>query len=162
MSYKNNKYFPSNKHFHLTKKGLDGLRKQLDYLRKEQIKMSRRLIKMDVKEREEYIVSTDATSHLDNIEQQVAKITEILMRADIIHNNKNRTIVGLGSTVFLESDFQKINYTLVNSIEADPSANKISEESPLGRALIGKTIHSIIKIATPRGKKYSYKVLAVK
>jgi transcription elongation factor GreA len=162
MSYKNYKFFPSNKHFHLTKKGLDGLRKQLDHLREEQIKMSRRLMKMDVKEREEYVVSTDATNHLDNIEQQVMKITEVLMRADIIHTKKNRKRVGLGSTVFLESDFHKTNYTLVNSIEADPSANKISEDSPLGKALIGKKEHSVIDVSSPRGRKYSYRVLAVK
>lgn len=162
MNYKNIKYYPSNKHFHLTKKGLDELKVQLDRLRKEQIKMSRRLINMDVKEKEEFMMSTDATSHLDNIELKVSEISDVLQRADIIPNNRSRSSVELGSTVFLESDFQKVRYTLVNSIEADPSANKISEESPLGRALIGKTIHSIIKIATPRGKKYSYKVLAVK
>ncbi|MCX6728561.1 MAG: GreA/GreB family elongation factor [Candidatus Saccharibacteria bacterium] len=162
MNYENSKFFPKNKHFHLTKKGLDGLRAQLDNLRKEQIKMSRRLINMDVKEKEEYIMSTDATSHLDNIELKVSEISDILQRADIITNSKSHSSVELGSTVFLESDFEKVRYTLVNSVEADPSANKISEESPLGRALIGKTIHSIISVVTPRGKKYSYRVLAVK
>jgi transcription elongation factor GreA len=162
MNYKNIKYFSLNKHFHLTKKGLDGLRGQLDQLRTEQIKTCQRLVNMDVKEKEEYIMSTDATSHLENIELQVAKISGILRRADIIPNKKSRSSVELGSTVFLELDFQKINYTLVNSIEADPSVNKISEDSPLGRALIGKTKHSIVSLATPKGKKYLYRVLAVK
>ncbi len=162
MNYKNIKYYPSNKYFHLTKKGLDELKEQLDHLGKEKIKMSKRLINMDVKEKEEFITSTDAISHLDNIELKVSEISDILQRADIIPDSRLRLSVGLGSTVFLRSDFQKVRYTLVNSIEADPSANKISEESPLGRALIGKTIHSIISVVTPRGKKYSYKVLAVK
>ena len=162
MNYKNLKYFPSNKHFHLTKKGLDGLRKQLDQLRKDQRKTCQRLVNMDVKEKAEYIMSTDATSHLENIELQVEKITEILRKADILPNKKTRSSVELGSTVFLESGFQKVNYTLVNSIEADPSANKISESSPLGKALLGKKEHSTIKISTPRGKKFLYKVLAIR
>jgi transcription elongation factor GreA len=162
MKYQNMKYFSLNKHFQLTKKGLDGLRKQLDQLRMEQIKTCQRLVKMDVKEKEEYIMSTDATSHLENIELQVSKISDILRRADIIPNKKSRSSVELGSTVFLESDFQKVNYTLVNSIEADPSANKISESSPLGRALLGKKEHSTIRISTPRGKKFLYKVLAIR
>lgn len=162
MNYKNHKYFSLNKHFHLTKKGLDGLRDHLDQLRKEQIKISRRLMKMDIKEREEFIASTDAISHLDSIEQQIITTTEVLLRADIIHTKKNQKRVGLGSTVFLESDFEKTNYTLVNSIEANPSAHKISEDSPLGKALLGKKKHSIIDISSPRGRKYSYRVLAVK
>jgi transcription elongation factor GreA len=162
MNYKNVKYFPSNKHFYLTKKGLDGLRKQLNSLRKEQIKMCRSLIDMDRKEKEEFIISTDAVNYLENIEAEVSKISDVLKRADIIQKNKTGSNVELGSTVFLESDNRKAEYTLVNSIEADPSANKISENSPLGKALLGKKEHSMIKILTPRGKKLFYRVLAVK
>jgi transcription elongation factor GreA len=117
---------------------------------------------MDVKEKEEYNISTDATNRLENIESEVVKISDILQRADVIPDNKWHSSIELGSTVFLESEFKTINYTLVNSIEADPSANKISEDSPLGRALIGKTQHSTVSIVTPRGKKYSYRVQAVK
>ena len=162
MNMKNIKRFPSNKHIHLTKKGLDGLRAQLNHLRKEQLTMCRRLLSMDLKDREDYMTSTDASGRLDVIESEVSKISDILQHADVIQRHKRHLNVELGSTVFLESDFQKVKYTLVNSIEADPSANKISEDSPLGRALLGKNEHSLIKILTPRGKKLIYKVLAVK
>jgi transcription elongation factor GreA len=162
MNYKNLKRFTSKEHFYLTKKGLDGLKEQLDQLRKEQVGLCKRLIGMDAKEREEYIISTDATNKLEVIESEVSKISDILQRADVIKSDKIHSSVELGSTVFLESGVKTINYTLVNSIEADPSANKISEDSPLGRALLGKKEQSVISVSTPRGDKYLYKVLAVK
>ncbi len=162
MNYKNNSISTSNKNFHLTKKGLDSLRDQLNQLMKEQINISRRLINMDPKEKEEYIVSTDAVNYLENIEVQVSKISDILMRADVIPDNTKHSSVELGSTVFLESGLKTINFTLVDSIEADPSASKISECSPLGKALLGKKEHSTIKIQSPRGKEFLYTVLAIK
>lgn len=162
MNRTNIKRFPSNKHFHLTKKGLDSLRSQLNQLRKEQVILCKRLLNMDLKEREDYLASTDAYGRLDVIESEVLKISNILQHADVISRNKKHSNIGLGSIVFLESDLKKVNYTLVSSIEADPSANKISDNSPLGKALIGKKEHSTVSIASPRGKKFLYKVLAIK
>jgi transcription elongation factor GreA len=161
MNYKNIGTFPKEKHFFLTKKGLDDLRTQLNTLRKEQIKMYQRLVKMDAREKAEYIASTDAFSYLENIEQKVMKISDILKRADVISRKKHSS-VELGSTVFLESGPKTINYTLVSSIEADPSVNKISEASPLGSALLGKKEHTTFSISTARGKKFLYKVLAIR
>lgn len=162
MNYKNIKRFPLNKHFHFTKKGLDELKAKLDQLRNEQVSTCQRLVKMDVKEKEEYITSTNAVNTLEMIDLEVSKIADILQRADVITKNKKYSGIEIGSTVFLESDYQKAKYTLVNSIEADPSANKISEDSPLGRALIGKKENSKISINTPRGKILQFKVIAVK
>lgn len=162
MNYKNISLFPTDKHFYLTKNGLNSLRVELNNLRKEQIKLCRRLISMDVKEKEEYILSTDAVNRLEYIELEVSKISDILQRADMISENKNNSSVELGSTVFLESGSQTTKYTLVNSIEADPSVNKISQDSPLGSALLGKKKQSTINFSTPRGKSLLYRVLSIK
>ena len=162
MNYKNIKYFPSNKHFHLTKTGLDNLRVQLNNLRKEQTAICKRILNMDIKDREDFISSTDAGRRLEVIESEVYKVSNILQHADVLAIQKQHFNVELGSTVFLESDFHKVKYTLVNSVEADPSANKISEDSPLGRALLGKKEHSTIQVASPRVKMFLYKILAVK
>ena len=162
MNHKALKKFPSNKHLLLSKKGLDCLRLQLKKLRKEQVSLYKRLMGMDVKEREEYIFSTDISNKLEIIEQEVEKISDVLQNSEVIPKTKRHTNIDLGSTVFLESSFKKANFTLVNSIEADPSANKISDVSPLGRALIGRKIHSTVSVSTPKGKKVIYKILAVK
>jgi transcription elongation factor GreA len=153
MNYKNIKRITLNERFYLTKKGLDSLKDRLDQLRNEKITTCRRLVNMDNKEKEEYITSTNAVNVLEMLDFEVSKIAEILQRADVITKNKKHSDIEIGSTVFLESDYRKTKYTLVNSIEADPSANKISEDSPLGRALIGKKQNSKISINTPRGKK---------
>ncbi len=164
MHHKIIKRFSANEPYQLTKKGLDALRQQLNHLREEQLTLCRRLMGMDVKEKEEYILSTDAGNHLEKIEHEVMEISDILSRAVIIEKNEAHSDIRIGSIVFLESEERKepINYTVVNSIEADPSSNKISEDSPLGRALIGKKEKSVVSVSTPGGKRFLYKVLAIR
>lgn len=162
MNFKNIIRFPSNKHVRLTKKGLDGLRAQLNHLRKEQITLCKRLLSMDGKDREEYIRSTDTADRLEVIESEVATISDILQHTDVISRNKKHSNIELGSTVFLETGLLTSEYTLVNSIEANPSEHKISDKSPLGKALLGKKERSVVSISSPTGKRFQYKVLVVK
>ena len=72
-------------------------------------------------------------------------------------------IVNLGNTVtILDKEFnEKLNYTIVGTEEADLKKNKISNESPLGRALLGAKIGQIIESLTPEGV-LQYEVLSIK
>ena len=88
MHHKIIKRFSANEPYQLTKKGLDALRQQLNHLREEQLTLCRRLMGMDVKEKEEYILSTDAGNHLEKIEHEVMEISDILSRAVIIEKNE--------------------------------------------------------------------------
>lgn len=161
MNYKNIKKIPSNKHVYLTKSGLDSLRIQLDNLRKQRTVLCKRLMKMDTKEKVEYISSTDTIRTLEMNELEVNQIGEILQHADIVGDNEKHSDVRVGSTVSLRFGRQIMKYTIVGSIEADPAANKISEVSPLGMALIGKKRRSMVHLRTPRGKDLDYKILAI-
>ena len=158
MSNNNIIYNPSDKQVLLTKKGLDRLKDQLNRLNKERISMCKRLMKMDSKEKEEYVVSTDALNVLERNEGEIQKISDILQRADIVTEASASSDVRLGSTVRLLSGSKTAQYTVVNTIEADPSENKISPESPLGQALIGKKKRDKILMSSPGGQNYHYRL----
>ena len=160
MNYNFNKHFPSNKQLLLTKKGLDCLKVRLNRLNKERISMCKRLMKMNNSEREEYRLSTNAINILERNEAEITNIADILQRADVVEP-KEYLGVELGSTVSLEMGSQKKKYTVVDSIEADPSENKISLESPLGKALIGKKKQSDVYVSSPKGRDYHYKLLDI-
>ncbi len=161
MNLKNIKLFPSNKQVLLTKKGLDNLKLQLNKLNKERSTMCKRLTKMDKKEKEEYISSTNAINLLEKNEHEIIKIEDVLMRADVVTKDTQHSDVNLGSTVKLQFGEQKSTYTIVNSLEADPSLHMISDESPLGRALIGKKKRSLVRISDRKGRDYRYEVLDI-
>lgn len=158
MSRINIKQFPSNKHFFLTKEGLDELKAKLDALREERYRLCNQLRMMDPDEKVDHILSTDAIKKLEMNEKEVAKLADILLNAKTFSKNEKTSDVRVGSTVNLRFGDQTVAYTLVDPIEADPSANKISEDSPLGRALLGKKAHQKIRFVAPRGKVYSYKL----
>lgn len=161
MNYKNIKHFPSNKQLHITKNGLDSLKIQLDRLRMQKEIICKRMMKMDTKEKMEYISSNDTIKILEMNEVEVKQIMGILQYAVVVENQESHSDIRIGSTVSLKIGHQTMKYTLVDSIEADPTANKISKESPLGSALIGKKQRSIVHLITPRGKELDYKVLAI-
>lgn len=161
MNYQNIKILPSNKHVLLTKKGLDRLKAQLDLLNKERSSMCKRLLRMDKREKEEYIASTNAINMLEKNEMEIMRITDVLMHADVVEKKKKHSDVRLGSTVSLLIGDQPAKYTIVNSIEADPSAHLISKESPLGKALLGKKKRSKIRLSNSKGQHFRYKVLDI-
>lgn len=91
------------------------------------------------------------------VETRIADIEDILLNAEIIRGGK-KDKVGLGSTVELQSDGKSMTYTVVGPVEADPLEGKISDESPIGEALIGKKVGEEVTITTPKGElTYSVK-----
>ena len=94
------------------------------------------------------------------VEARIKEIEYMLNNAKIIEKTGNHS-VGLGSTVTIEyvDDEEEEVYNIVGSMEADPFENKISNESPIGKAIIGKKEGDIIDVESPTG---SYKIKIVK
>jgi transcription elongation factor GreA len=158
MNRINIKKFPSNKNFLLTKEGLDNLKAELDSLRKERYAICEELRSLDADEKQDHILSTDAIKMLQLNESEVNTISDVLLRSKVITKDENPSDVKLGSTVKLRFGDHTVEYTLVDTIEADPSVNKISEKSPLGLALLGRHAHEHIRFMAPKGKVYRYKL----
>ena len=114
----------------------------------------------DISENSEY---DDAKNEQSWVESRILEVTQILASATIIDAPKtNPTKVTLGSKVELQTAAGvKRTYQVVGSAEADPSADKISNESPVGAAILGHKKGDTVKVTTPSGKVLEYTVLAI-
>ncbi len=93
------------------------------------------------------------------VESRIAEIEDILLNATIISATKS-TKVKLGSEVELKTGKKTVVYHVVGPVEADPMAGKISDQSPIGSALMGKKVGDTAEITTPKGK-IKYEVVRV-
>ena len=85
------------------------------------------------------------------VETRIAEIEDILAKAEIIKAG-NSSRVAVGSTVELKSGGKTVTYTMVGPVEADPLEGKISNESPIGVALMGKKVGESATITTPKAE----------
>lgn len=93
------------------------------------------------------------------VETRIAEIEDILMNAEEIKTRKSNK-VQLGSTVELKNGSKSFSYKLVGPVEADPLSGKISDESPIGIALVGKMVGDKATINTPKGDT-TYTVVSI-
>lgn len=93
------------------------------------------------------------------VESRIAEIEDVLLNAEIITASRSSS-VKLGSKVELKTGAKTVSYHVVGPVEADPMAGKISNESPIGLALMGKKIGDIATITTPKGQ-IEYEVVKV-
>ena len=93
------------------------------------------------------------------VEGRISEIEHILKHAKLIESS-GKAAVGLGSTVHVEVSDGKQRYQIVGSTEANPDEGKISDESPIGRALLGKKPGEKVEVTVPSGT-LSYKILKV-
>jgi len=93
------------------------------------------------------------------VETRIAEIEDILANAQIIKAGSGSR-VSVGSTVELKSGGKNFTYTLVGPVEADPLEGKISNESPIGEALMGKKVGETATITTPKGE-VAYEVISI-
>ena len=161
MNYRYLHKLSTGKAITLTKDGLEGLKKQLDMLMKEKTNIYKRLRSIDPKEKVDHLLSVDEVQQLEATEAEVAKITEILRYATAIRHKKS-TRVDIGSTVRLYSFPRYVEYTIVSSLEADPLQSKISEDSPLGKVLMGKKVGESVSFITRKGKENTYSVVELR
>lgn len=148
----------------LTREGFDNLKKELNELKNvKRPKAVERLSKArsmgDLSENSEY---SAAKEELAFIEGRIQEVEEILKIAQIVDVNNNQDQkVGVGSTVVVENNTEKITFQIVGEFEADPLNKKLSYTSPIGQALIGKKIGDIVEVDVPAGK-ITYKILEIK
>lgn len=139
------------KQFHLTSEGIEELKAELAQLTgmrgevAEAIKIARE--QGDLSENAEY---QSAKAEQDRVEGRIAEIEHILLNVEIIQKPKGDNKVQLGSTVQLKGEGGKTKqFQVVGTVEADPLAGKISDESPIGKALLGKKEGEKVEIVTP-------------
>ena len=113
----------------------------------------------DISENSEY---DDAKNEQAWVESRIAEINQILAHATIIASPKKSDKVTLGSRVELKSaDGGVHKYQIVGSAEADPGNDKISNESPVGQAIIGRKKGDSVTVTTPSGRVIEYLVLSI-
>jgi transcription elongation factor GreA len=142
------------KEFYLTKDGVDKLKSELDDL----VTTQRPKVAQELKEAKEYgdlseNASWDAAKdHQSFIEGRISELEHILRNVVVIKAPRSTAKVNIGSTVHLEIEDGKQIYTIVGSTEANPTEGKISNESPIGQALMGKTKGEEVVINVPSGE----------
>lgn len=139
--------------YQLTPAGKIDLEKELDDLKSQRTNIAQKIADArdygDLSENAEYDA---ARAEQGQLETRILEIEEILQNASIIENTKTSKIA-VGVTVVLKSDKGKtVSYAIVGSVEADPLEGKISDESPIGQALLGKKVGETVTIKTPRGE----------
>lgn len=140
----------------LTYEGLKKLEDELEYLKSVKRREIAERIKSalsfgDISENAEY---DEAKNDQAYVEARIAHVENMLKHAKVIDEDDiNTELVGLGAKVkVLDLDEnEEVEYLIVGSTEADPSNFKISNESPVGSALMGKTVGSEVKVLVPDG-----------
>jgi transcription elongation factor GreA len=113
----------------------------------------------DISENSEY---DDAKNEQAWVESRILEVNQILAHATIISAPKKNDKVVLGSKVELQDDGDgTMFYKIVGSAEADPANNKISNESPVGQAIIGRKKGETVCVALPSGKTITYTVVSI-
>ncbi len=150
----------------LTPEGLDKLKAEIEYLSvdkrrevAERIKEAREF--GDISENSEY---DDAKNEQAMLESRIASLEDKLRSASVIDPAElDKDVVRVGSLVSVkdESSGKSLKYTIVGSTEADPSESKLSNESPVGKALVGRKRNDTVKVTLPSGKKRELKITKI-
>lgn len=149
----------------LTKEGLDKLESELEHLksvRREEVaeRIKQAIAFGDISENSEY---EDAKNEQAFIEGRIITLEKTLKNARLMEDGEIRTdVVSLGSKVTLKEmkSGREIHVTLVSSVESKLKDGKISNESPVGKAVLGKKVNSTVTVEAPAGP-IKYKIIKV-
>jgi transcription elongation factor GreA len=146
----------NNKPAYLSKEGLDKLREELN----EMVTVRRAEVAARIQEAKEHGDITenaeyeDAKNEQAMVEGRILQLQSLLQNATIIDQDsahKSKSVI-LGSNVKMKTaDGKAVEYTIVGPAEADPRDGKISNESPVGRALLGKKLNDEVQVNAPKG-----------
>lgn len=151
------------KKIYLTKEGIAELKKEYDDLsnvkRPEVLaRVSQARNQGDLSENAEYVAAREELSFIDG---RLDELEELLKQAVLIRDRKTSSgTIKLGSKVTLHVKGKEETFMLVGEWEADPKERKISHESPLGKALIGRKIGEKVEVEAPAGK-ITYSVVSI-
>lgn len=154
-----------NKQVKLTEDGLKQLEEELEYLKTKKRKEVSEKIKValgfgDLSENSEY---DEAKNEQAQVEARIVSVENMLKNAIVIDESERHTSkVELGATVTIHDiEFDEdITYKIVGSTEADPDEGRLSDESPLGKSLMGKAEGEMIDVDAPAGV-IQYKILKI-
>ncbi len=148
----------------VTEKGLKEAKDELEYSKKvKRAEVTARIQQArefgDVTENSEYDAAMDEQALMEN---RIVELEKILKSAKVISVSSTKSdFVIIGSTVAVEMDGEIDEFTIVGRVEADPSKKRISNESPLGQALLGAKTGESVEVTTPI-VRYRCKVLEIK
>jgi len=141
--------------FFLTKDGVAELKAELDGLVAQRGPIAERIKSArefgDLAENAEY---SSARQEQEKAEARISEIEHILLNMEVIAKPKGDSKVQLGSTVKLKNNGTTKEFQVVGTVEADPLKGKISDESPIGKALMGKKMGDAVEIIKAEGAKY--------
>ncbi|HEY7151878.1 MAG TPA: transcription elongation factor GreA [Solirubrobacterales bacterium] len=150
----------------ITQEGLEKLREELAFLTTDKRREVAERIKEarefgDIMENSEY---DDAKNEQALLEQRIAQLEERVRRATVVdENHVNTDVVSVGVLVHVKDqksgDSRK--FQIVGSAEADPAENKLSNESPIGSALVGHKRGDMVTVEVPRGPKRKLKITKI-
>ena len=150
----------------LTPQGLEDLKSKIEHLSTvrrqevaERIKEAREF--GDISENSEY---DDAKNEQAMLEKQIAELEDRLRSATVIdEQNVSTEAVGVGTIVHVKDQAtdKSVKYRIVGSAEANPSENKLSNESPVGKALLGRKRNEIVSVPLPRGGTRELKITKI-
>ncbi len=151
------------KEIYLTAEGLEEIKKELDVLKLEKrpeiiqaLKDARAL--GDLSENAEYDAARNEQAI---VEARILELEQMIEKAVVI-KEVNKEVVSIGTKVTIEyvEDGEQDDYSIVGSKEADPFANKISNESPIAKAIMGMRVGDIVSVESPNGK-YDVKIVQI-
>lgn len=145
----------------ITPEGLANLKKEQQELAQKRPGVLARMVAAreqgDLSENAGFHAAKDELSHIDH---RLRELTLMIRFADVIYNEQN-SAVSLGTVVVVDDGSYKREFKIVGRLEADPVGGLISNESPIGRALLGKVVGDIVEVETPSGKA-GFKILDIK
>jgi transcription elongation factor GreA len=150
----------------LTPKGLEDLKQKIEFLSTERRREVAERIKEarefgDISENSEY---DDAKNEQAMLERQIMELEEKLRGAQVIDESAVSTeSVTVGTTVHVKDQKtdKSVKYKIVGSSEANPSDNKLSNQSPVGKALLGKKRGDLVSVPVPRGPARKLKITKI-
>jgi transcription elongation factor GreA len=150
-----------NKQFHLTNEGVKELQQELKEAQEKRGEIAERIATArefgDLRENAEY---QSAKQEQEKNEDRIAELEHILQNVEIIKKTSSKK-VHLGSKVVVKNGKKEKELQVVGTVEADPLEGKISDESPIGQALLGKQPGEKIEV-NQNGETVTYKVVEVK
>ena len=150
----------------LTPEGMEALKEKIEFLQTERRREVAERIKEarefgDIAENSEY---DDAKNEQAMLEKQIADLEEKLRSATVIDEKAVSTdAVSVGTTVHVKDQKtdKSVKYLIVGSSEANPTENKLSNESPVGKALIGRKRGDVVSVPVPRGPARKLKITKI-
>jgi transcription elongation factor GreA len=150
----------------LTAEGYEKLKQEIEYLQNDKRREVADRIRIardfgDIAENAEY---DDAKNEQAMLEARIAKLEEQLTAARVIEAKEIKSdVVSIGSHVKLKDmdDNKTVEYHIVGSAEANPAEQKLSNESPVGKAILGRKKGEIVEVVAPRGS-LKYKIMDIK